>query len=143
MTLWSIANAPLQLGDDLTLLDKFGVQLLTNDEVIAVDQSGSPGSVVIEGTTPVWAQTLCDGSYYVALFNLNDSSSPVTVSWTSLGFSGAALVRDLWARNEVGSVSGGYSVSPNAHGSALLRVSPESGGRARDNRGHCEVPGPR
>ena len=97
--------------------------------------------MVIEGTTPVWAQTLCDGSYYVALFNLNDSSSPVTVSWTSLGFSGPASVRDLWARNEVGSVSGGYSVSLNAHGSALLRVSPESGGRGRDNRGRCEVPG--
>ena len=50
MTFWSIANAPLYLGDNLTQLDAFGLRLLTNDEVLAVDQSGHPGQQVTTGS---------------------------------------------------------------------------------------------
>lgn len=138
VTLWSIANAPLQLGDDMTVMDRFGVQLLTNDEVIDVDQSGAPGSVVIEGDTPVWAQALCDGSYYVAMFNLNDTASAVSVNWASLGFNGSATVRDLWAHANLGASTDSFAVTLNPHASTLLRVRPESGLNAR-NEGRCEV----
>lgn len=126
MTLWSIGNSPLQLGDDLTLLDSFGIRLLTNDEVIAVDQSGRPGNVVVEGNTPVWAQNLCDGSYYVALFNLTDASTQVSVTWSNLGFTGNASARDLWARQNVGNAATGYTTTLNAHASALLHVRPQN-----------------
>jgi len=122
VTLWAINAAPLQLGDDLTLLDSFGIQLLTNTEVIAVDQSGVPGQAVIEGNTPVFAQTLGGNSYYVALFNLNSTSSPVTVRWINLGFTGSATVRDLWAQSNVGSFAGGYTVTLNPYASSLLLV---------------------
>lgn len=124
VTFWSIAAAPLQLGDDLTMLDSFGIQLLTNDEVIGVDQSGVAGHVVMEGSTPVWAQNLCDGSYYVALFNLTASSAPVSVNWINLGFQGAADVRDLWAHNDLGVFANTYTVTLDAHGSSLFRVKP-------------------
>jgi alpha-galactosidase len=124
VTLWSIAGAPLQLGDDLTILDSFGIQLLTNDEVIGVDQSGVPGHVVTEGNTPVWAQNVCDGSYYVALFNLNATTATVSVNWISLGFQGAADVRDLWAHSDLGIVTNTYTVTLDAYGSSLLRVKP-------------------
>jgi alpha-galactosidase len=137
MTLWSIGNAPLQLGDDLTLLDSFGIQLLTNDEAIAVDQSGRPGNVVLEGNTPVWAQNLCDGTYYVALFNLNDSATQVSVNWTNLGFTGTASVRDLWAHQNLGNLSTGYTATLNAHASALLHVTPPPA--ARLDRNICEA----
>jgi len=128
VTLWSIVNAPLQLGDDLTVLDKFGVSLLTNDEVLAVDQSNAPGNVVTEGNTPVWSQSLCDGSYYVALFNLTDTAATVSVNWTHLGFSGSASVRDLWAHMNLGTSPDGYSVNLASHASALLQVQPEARG---------------
>ncbi len=124
VTLWSIAAAPLQLGDDLTVLDSFGVQLLTNEEVIAVDQSGVAGHVVTEGNTPVWAQNLCDGSYYVALFNLTATSAPVSVNWINLGFQGSADVRELWAHNDLGIFANTYTVTLDAYGSSLLRVKP-------------------
>lgn len=74
-----MANAPMFLGGDLTALDSAGKQLLTNDEVIAVDQSGHPAKQVAGGVTPVWAADTGDGSYYVALFNLNAFPSPVTI----------------------------------------------------------------
>jgi alpha-galactosidase len=126
VTLWSIGGSPLQLGDDLTLLDSFGIHILTNDEVLAVDQSGRHGHVVYEGASPVYEQALCDGSYYVALFNTNTTFASVTVNWVDLGFSGSADVRDLWAHQDMGTSATGYTVNLNAHASALLRVRPQS-----------------
>src|SRR6266403_1087072 len=71
MTLWAMANAPLYLGGDLTNLTTYGKQLLTNDEVLAVDQSGHPAKQVTGGFTPVWVSNLGNGSSYVAIFNLS------------------------------------------------------------------------
>jgi alpha-galactosidase len=139
VTLWSIMGAPLQLGDDLTVLDSYGIQLLTNDEMLAVDQSGRTGRVVYEGDTPVFAQALCDGSYNVALFNTGEAAATVTVNWVDVGFTGEANVRDLWQHTELGAYTGFYSVTLNPHASSLLKVTParpEAGagrGCARDS----------
>jgi len=127
VTIWSIGGSPLQLGDDLTLLDSFGIQLLTNDEVLAVDQSGRHGNVVYEGAAPVYEQTLCDDSYYVALFNTNATPATVTVNWVDLGFSGSADVRDLWQHQDIGTQPSGYTVSLNPHASSLVLVRPQPG----------------
>ncbi len=62
VTLWSMANAPLYLGGDLTTLDSFGTQLLTNAEVLAVDQSGHPAQQVLGGDTPVWMSKIANNT---------------------------------------------------------------------------------
>jgi len=128
MTIWAIANAPLYIGDDLTHLDSFGLQLLTNDEVIAVDQSAHPGLQVTGGNTPVWAANQGNGTFSVALFNLNGGSSTATVNWNSLGLSGSATVRDLWAHRDLGNFTGSFSVTLPAHGSSLVQVTAGAGG---------------
>ena len=126
MSLWAIANAPMFVGDDLTQLDSFGLQLLTNSSVIAVDQSASPGTQIASGNNPVWASPkLSNGTYNVALFNLNSSSSSTTVNWSSLGFSGSADVYDLWNNVDLGTFTNSYSASLSTHASALLRVTPD------------------
>ena len=122
MSLWAIANAPLYTGDDLTQLDSFGLQLLANDAVIAVDQSGIPGSQIQGGNTPVWASSIGGGICYVALFNLTASGSTVTANWSSLGFSGSAAVHDLWSDSDLGVFNGMFSTVINPHASRLLRV---------------------
>jgi hypothetical protein len=122
MSLWAIANAPLYTGDDLTQLDSFGLQLLTNDAVIAVDQSGVPGSQIHGGSTPVWASSLGSGVYYLALFNLGSESSVSTVNWSALGFSGWAAVHDLWTNSDLGAFNGTYNTVLNSHASQLLKV---------------------
>jgi hypothetical protein len=66
------------------------------DEVIAVDQSGHPAQQIAGGFNPVWTANVGDGTYYVALFNLNAFPSPMQVKWTTLGFTRASSVRDLW-----------------------------------------------
>lgn len=124
-TLWAMANAPMYLGGDLTTLDDFGKQLLSNDEVIAVDQSGRPAKQAIGSDTPVWFTDLGDGSYYVAIFNLNALPLQIAVPWSSLGFARATHVRDLWNHIELGSYGHGFSTTILGHGVRLLKVDAE------------------
>jgi hypothetical protein len=121
-TLWAMANAPLTLGADLTALTDAGKQLLTNDEVLAVDQSGHPAKQAVGGDRPVWVIDLGNGTYYVALFNLNALTSQVTVPWSRLGFARAANVRDLWNHAELGSYGPEFSALIPGHGARLLKV---------------------
>jgi alpha-galactosidase len=121
-TLWAIANAPMYLGGDLTALDNVGKQLLSNDEVIAVDQSGHPGQQAVGGDTPVWASALGDGAYYLALFNLNAFPSRVEFPWSRLGFQNATQVRDLWNHLDLGNFSHSFSTVLPGHGAELLTL---------------------
>jgi alpha-galactosidase len=122
MTLWSLGNAPLYLGGDLTKLTPFGLKLLTNDEVLGVQRSGHPAKQVNGGFTPVWVSDLGDGSYYVGIFNLNAFATRVQVNWKDLGFAGASEIRDLWNHVELEDCSGAFSDVLPGHGARLLRV---------------------
>ncbi|MET8641213.1 fibronectin type III domain-containing protein [Streptomyces sp. NPDC057746] len=127
MTLWAVESAPLYIGDDLTRLDSHGLELLTNDEVIAVDQAGNPAKPISQDTPQqVWYARNTDGSYTVALFNLGSGRSDVTAHWSDLGISGKAAVRDLWSHKDLGSVRGSFTDSLPPHGSRLLRITPGS-----------------
>ncbi len=129
MTLWAIESAPLNAADDLTNIDSYGLSLLTNDEVIAVDQAGHPAHPVSQSSNQqVWWANNGDGSYTVALFNLGGSSSNVTANWSDLGITGAASVHDLWSHSDLGSFSGNFGATLNSHASRLLKVTPSGGG---------------
>ena len=123
MTLWAITAAPLYMGDDLTQMDSYGLQLLSNDEVIAVDQAGRVATPLSQATSQqVWRVKNADGSYTVALFNLGTATATVTVNWSDLSLSGSHSVRDLWAKKNLGSFSGSFSASLPSHGSRLITV---------------------
>ncbi|WBB66590.1 CBM35 domain-containing protein [Micromonospora sp. WMMD812] len=126
MTLWAIAKSPLYTGDDLTRLDEYGLSLLTNSEVIAVDQNGAPPArpVTPAGDQQVWVAKNPDGSYAVALFNLADAPAAVTAHWASFGFTGNASVRDLWNRKNLGTHKNKITATLPAHGSRLFTVRP-------------------
>ena len=128
MTLWSIENAPLLLGSDLTNLDSGDLSMLTNSEVIGVDQSGHPARPIDRTTSEQdWAAPNGDGTYTVALFNLSAATATVSVDWPSVGFTGSAAVRNLWTHTNLGTFANSYSVSLPEHGSALLKVTPAAG----------------
>lgn len=122
VSLWAMANAPMYLGGDLTKIDAFGKSLVTNDEVIAVNQSGKPAKQVLGGDTPVWVTDLGNGTYYVAVFNLNAVSALVKVPWKLLGFTGALKVRDLWNQIDLGASPQSFSAVLMGHGVRLLKV---------------------
>jgi hypothetical protein len=127
MTLWAIEAAPLYEGDDLTKLDSYGLSLLTNDEVIAVDQAGIPAKPVSQASDQqVWYAHNPDGSYTVALFNLGANQAAVTANWSDLGIAGPASVRDLWQHRNLGTYAGSISATLPSHGSELLHITPSA-----------------
>lgn len=132
MTFWSISSAPLYIGNDMTQLDSFGIDLLTNEEVIAVNQAGRPAHPVsTESQQQVWYANNGDGTYTVGLFNLGNAASTVTVNWSDIGLQGSAAVRDLWSHTDLGVFASGYSAVDLApHASRLFRVTVEEGASA-------------
>ncbi len=122
VSLWAMANAPMYLGGDLTKLDSFNKELVSNDEVITIDQSGKPAKQVLGGDLPVWVSSLGNHTYYVALFNLNATPSVVHLPWNLLGVSGALQVRDLWSHRNLGPSVLTYSTVLKGHSAQLLKI---------------------
>lgn len=126
-SLWALMAAPLVAGNDLRNMSDATLQILTNEEVIAVNQDelgiqGVPISESIE--LEVWAKQLSgDDSYAVVLFNRTEDEDDITVSWEELGLeSSSALVRDLWLHEDVGVVDDEYTASVPSHGVVMLTV---------------------
>jgi alpha-galactosidase len=124
MTLWSIFRSPLMFGGDLPSNDAFTLALITNDEVLAVNQNSSGGHQSYhDGDTLVWTADAPGGvGEYVAVFNIGDTEKKVELSWASVGVSGKTVaVRDLWVRKSLGD-AGQLSVKLAPHGSVLYKV---------------------
>jgi len=125
VSLWSMVAAPLILSGDITRMDDFTLSLLTNDEVIEVDQDplGKPGyRVSKDGDKEVWIRRMEDGSQVVGLFNRGETETKVTAEWKDLGISGEQRVRDVWRQKDMGSYKDNFSASVGRHGVVLLRM---------------------
>ncbi|MFA6449627.1 MAG: putative Ig domain-containing protein, partial [bacterium] len=130
ITLWSMVSSPLLIGCDMTDMDQFTLDLLTNDEVLDVHQDplGKPaGRVAKNGMFEVWARPQWDGTTAVALFNRFVERAEITVNWSDIGMSGSQQVRDLWQRKDLGSFDGSFTVSVPAHGAVMLKIGKPKG----------------
>ena len=126
MSLWAILAAPLLAGNDLTTMSPETIALLTNREVVAIDQDrlGKQGDrLSAEGPTEIWIRQLADGSKAVGLFNRHPSPLYVQTNFHELGFQGAVKVRDIWAAKDLGTLQGVYATKVPGHGVILLRIS--------------------
>ena len=123
MTLWSIFRSPLIFGGDLPSNDAATTALITNQEVIDVNQRSHGGHQVLEkGNTRAW---VADGArgHYVAVFNLGEVAEDVALGWSDVGISNSVTgVRDLWTHESVAQV-GGIRAHLRPHASLLYRVS--------------------
>jgi len=128
MTLWCLLDAPLLLANDLSDMDAFTLNLLENDEVLAVSQD-SLGDQAVEvasdGDTRVYAKKMEDGSKAVGLFNLNSNEvAVVTVKWSDLDISGEQNVRDLWRQKDLGKFTDEFSMHVAPHSAELVKIAP-------------------
>lgn len=133
LTLWSIFRSPLMMGGDLPSSDAWTTSLLTNPEVIAVDQrTTSSHPVITTDNAVVWvARAVSEDRQYLAIFNMGDKSSKFQYSWKELGFEEAAYrLRDLWERRDLGT-AGSITVDLPAHGVMLYGVSSARGKAGR------------
>jgi alpha-galactosidase len=128
-SLWAILAAPLMAGNDIRSMAPGIRDILTNKEVIAVDQDplGLQGRRVRDdGDLEVWAKQLVDGSRAVALLNRGGTEKRMTVNWTDLGYPAhvQARVRDLWAGRDHGIAKESFSASVPSHGVVMLKIKP-------------------
>ena len=126
MALWALLAAPLLSGNDLRNMTSETKKMLTNSEVIAVDQDakGVQGHRVWdEGPLEIWAKSLADGSSAVGLFNRGESELKITLDFKTLGINGRAKLRDLWQHKDVGVAEDSYTAAVPKHGVVLLKVS--------------------
>jgi alpha-galactosidase len=124
MTLWSIFRSPLMMGGDLPSSDEWTTKLLTNPEVLAVDQhSKDHRPVVSTDSAVVWTAKPDDGrGYYVAVFNLGDKEQTLTYDWTKLDLPKSSYaVRDLWNSQDLGNAAS-LKVTLRPHAAVLYRV---------------------
>jgi alpha-galactosidase len=125
ITLWSLLASPLLIGCDLSQLDDFTLALLTNPEVLAVNQDPlgrQAARIDVEERQEVWARLLADGTYAVGLFNRSRWPAPVFVDWRDLQLAGPQPVRNLWLRTDEGVFEDGYSSTVQGHGAVMLKI---------------------
>ena len=129
-SLWAILAAPLIAGNDLRSMTPAIRDILTNKEVISVDQDplGRQGErVATSGDAEVWAKQMNDGSRAVILLNRGQVEQQISVKWREIGYpdSLGASVRDLWQHKDSGNFTGGFSAPVPSHGVVMLIVKPQ------------------
>ena len=147
ISLWSLLSAPLLIGCPIERMDEFTLSLLTNDEVLAINQdplgksarlmSGQGGEVTIENVRPgrdtqtrkyprgqVWAKELEDGTRAVGLFNLGDQEMTVVADFKELKLNGKQTVRDLWRQKDLTTAEGKFEAKVAPHGVVFVKLSP-------------------
>ncbi len=123
ISLWSLLAAPLLIGCDLTQLDAFTLNLLTNDEVLAINQDplGKQARRALKTDEyQIWVRDLEDGSKAIGLFNLTGNPLPVDVRLEDLGIKGKWMMRDVWTQKDLGLVQTHFSMKVLPHGVRLL-----------------------
>jgi alpha-galactosidase len=128
-SLWCLLAAPLMAGNDLRSMSPEIKEILTNREVIAVDQDplGLQGRrVKREGDREVWVKQLADGGRAVVLFNRGPKPAALSVSWIDIGYPPHLLarVRDLWTSKDLGQLSGKFSTVAPGHGVVMVTIKP-------------------
>ena len=126
MSAWCLMSVPLLLGCDLTRLDDFTLGLLTNDEVIAVNQDplGKQATVISrQGETGVMAKDMADGSKAAGLFNPGDDGpQDIVLKWSDMGIRGRYIVRDLWRQKDLGVFNGEFKANVAVHGVVMVSL---------------------
>jgi alpha-galactosidase len=128
-SLWAMLAAPLIAGNDLSKMDADTLRILTNKDVIAVDQDplGKQGRRTLkQGDLEVWVRPLAAGEHAVVLLNRGTTPANMKVAWEllQLPVNQKADVKDLWSKKVTKNVSGSYGGKVAPHGVVMVRITP-------------------
>lgn len=126
ISLWSLWSAPIIIGCPPERLDEFTISLLSNDEVIEIDQDplGMQAKSVMIEKGEVLVKNMEDGTIAVGLFNTGKETVNVSATWEALGLKGKQIVRDVWRQKDLGTFEQSFSSIVPSHGVVLLRIRP-------------------
>jgi hypothetical protein len=125
MSLWAINASPLMLGMNLPENDQWTNALITNDEVLAIDQDKLGSCAVLlplSGKATIWRKRLSDGAFAIGLFNRTNTPINLSLKWPPVGLSGSQTVRDVWQHEDLNIENEILKVKLPPHGVALLRT---------------------
>ncbi len=125
ITLWCMLSAPLLIGCDLDRLDDFTLNLLTNDEVLAVDQDPlgkQAAPAIASGDIQVWVKPLSDGGKAIGVFNAGRESAAFALDLSRIGVPENVPLRDLWRQKEFKFPGRTPEIRVPAHGVVLLKA---------------------
>ena len=129
ISLWCLLSAPLLIGCDMTKLDDFTLNLLENDEVLAIDQDelGKEATCVIkDGDLRIYEKELADGGRALGFFNLGSEPAKLEFKdFATLSLTGVQHVRDLWRQKDLTNVDAANGILPltiPAHGVVLYKL---------------------
>jgi alpha-galactosidase len=128
--MWAILASPLIVGTDLTAMDAYTVETLTNAEVIALNQDSlgiQAARVRKDGDLEAFAKPLENGDWGVALLNRGLQDAEIGIDWRNdLGVDwAAATVRDLWAHRDLGAFRDRFATTVGSHVATMVRATPE------------------
>jgi alpha-galactosidase len=124
LSLWCLLSAPLLIGCDLDRLDPFTLNLLTNDEVLAIDQDGlgkSARRVATSGPIDIYKKELEDGGVAIGYFNRGGAVHTLTSKLDRIGLAGRQRVRDLWRQKDLPEALNELAVTVEPHGVMLYK----------------------
>ena len=124
MSMWCLMSSPLMISCELEKIDEFTLRLLTNDEVLDINQDPlgkAARRTLTRGLLDVWVKDLEDGSKAVGFFNRAREPLEATVDLKDLGLAGKYHVRDLWKRADLPNVEGQITINPAPHGVQLYK----------------------
>ena len=141
ISLWSLLSAPMLIGCDMGDMDGFTLNLLTNSEVISIDQDplASPAHKILTEQGQIWYKKLYDGSFAVGFFNMNpyfvlwnqedalkiqEKQYSFTLALDALGIKGKVMIRDLWRQKDLGIFVSSFHTSVPYHGVTLIKIIP-------------------
>ncbi len=125
ISLWCLLSAPLLLGCDLERLDEFTLNLITNDEVLAINQDPFGNQAVPKIKTPnihVYVKKLADGNLALGIFNISTTTQTFTLDLQRIGLEKTVKIRDLWRQQDLGQFSREFKTTVPPHGVTLVKV---------------------
>ncbi|MBM3892593.1 MAG: alpha-galactosidase, partial [Verrucomicrobia bacterium] len=125
ISLWCLWSSPMIIGTPIERLDEFTLSLLTNDEVLEINQDPLGKQAVrtkIANGGEILVKQLEDGTKAVGIFNPGSAAASLTVSWSQLGVRGNQKVRDLWRQKDLGVFEKEFSAVVQPHGVVLVRL---------------------
>lgn len=126
ISLWALLSAPLLIGCDMTQMSEFTLNLLTNDEVIEINQDilGRQAKRHSElNDIEIWTKELEDGSLAVGIFNRGMFSSKAVLKLADVGFDSHTIIRDVWRQKNLGIYVNRYETTIPSHGVKLITLS--------------------
>ncbi|MGC8865927.1 MAG: putative Ig domain-containing protein [Bacteroidales bacterium] len=125
ISLWCLLSAPLLLGCDLQSLDEFTLNLLTNDEVLALNQDTlgyQARQALVDGDVQVWVKQLADGTYAFGIFNLGEKTARYRLGFEKVGLPVKGNLRDVWRQQPAGNYDKEHDFVIPSHGVVLMKT---------------------